>query len=110
MVAENHSGMYYTGSMAVISRMILKASETNNAGNMRFTVMRNPANDFVNISSSRADGDLVEFLVYDVFGSVVIKDTFTNNISLDISALSPGIYMVFLRTTASYEVECLIKK
>ena len=108
--AENHSGRYYTGSLAVISKMTLKHSGNTEAGITRFTVMPNPADDVVNITSNQVDDSMVELYLYDVYGSLVAKDILTQSLSMDISTLSSGLYMVFLKTPSSYEVVRLIKK
>jgi len=108
--AENYSGRYYTGSLAVIGEMSLKGAALPETGHQRFSVMPNPADNVVSITSNQVDDSIVELYLYDVYGSLVAKDKFINNLSLDISTLPSGLYMVFLKTPASYEVECLIKK
>lgn len=77
------------GTYAQESTVPLSAKQTEIEG---FKLYPNPATaDLIYLSSTQ--NDVKEIQIFDVFGALVLTDRISNK-ALNISKLSPGIYMV----------------
>ncbi|MFK7775430.1 MAG: T9SS type A sorting domain-containing protein [Saprospiraceae bacterium] len=59
-----------------------------------FNIFPNPANNFINIYSEERNSRKFKYSIYDFTGKELIAGSFQNNIEIDISILTKGIYVI----------------
>lgn len=89
---------------------LISSVDDNLSINNKYKIYPNPSTGVVNIISNTAEN--FEIQVLDKNGKTVINPSFNkdfNNIRLDISKLSSGIYYILLKSNTSLVVEKLVK-
>lgn len=74
----------------------------NSLLNGEFKLLQNPANNFLYVQNQRSEKSSIELEVFDINGSSVLQmvdSGFNEIISMDISHLQKGIYILTLQTT-----------
>ena len=93
--------------------IIEEATATNQlTNNEPCKIYPNPANDVVNLSCDLGLDEFEEISVSNLQGKLlpVRVEGFGQEMQLDISSLSPGVYLVWLRSAKGVSVGKLIKK
>ncbi|MEI7596346.1 MAG: alpha/beta hydrolase [Bacteroidota bacterium] len=111
----NSIGWYYItitnadGCLAVDSVYVDLFVNTNDIENSGINFYPNPANKIVTINFNQNQSSIVE--IYDVKGILIRKEEFRNktNCTMDISDLSPSIYIVNIIGTTSTKTIRLVK-
>jgi len=82
---------------------------TNNFNKIAFNISPNPSNGDININFSKIPSTNTKLNIYSVLGQKVYSSPLTNKrISLNLSALSKGIYMVILNDETTQTTKKLI--
>ncbi len=89
----------------------LSLSDTNKPDNSLFNVYPNPTRGTIIINTVEKSGDLnVQLEVFDLYGNLVFNSEFKSKIQhkANLTNLSPGIYMLKLRSGTSADVKKLV--
>nr|NQU92372.1 T9SS type A sorting domain-containing protein [Bacteroidota bacterium] len=104
----NISGNYYSESFAAITKASLDITGVGTVGEGNIEMYPNPTRDMVMISLSGADYATVELVVFDTKGQVIIEETFSNEIELNVSSLEVGVYFVKIKASNINEIRKLV--
>jgi len=63
-----------------------------------FKIFPNPSNGLINISSSESSDKTVILEIFNLEGKIIVKDTFINDISIDLTSRPKGLYGIKLIT------------
>ncbi|MHC1707134.1 MAG: PKD domain-containing protein [Bacteroidales bacterium] len=88
------------------------SSESNNLSHDFWSVFPDPAIDLISIIFSEEQSDPYEISIYNLLGKKVLREECqnTNSVSLDLSDLSPGVYLVYYRSINKEKVTKIIKR
>jgi hypothetical protein len=105
---ENTTGNYHTGTFAAITNIKLKSTGITEMNPVNYSIAPNPAKDIITITATNGADHLVDIMIYDMHGTLLIEDGFQKQTTLSIGNLKPGVYMVVLRTAYHFEAKRLL--
>ena len=93
---SNRAGIYFDYNPVVLTNTVTvtydKSTAITELGKLNVNIYPNPAKDYVFI-----DGNNLHIKIYDISGNLIKSEYIANPTKLNISALSPGIYILQLK-------------
>ena len=114
-VVISHKGDLLTGAQAY-SLIILNAEEvplSNEEFNiLSFKLWPNPTNNILNISTSNVSSNNIDINIVDMLGRIVYSNNVnvSSNISVDVSSLSKGLYLIEINDGQNSFKDKFVKK
>ncbi|HBK82341.1 MAG TPA: hypothetical protein DDZ41_01895, partial [Flavobacterium sp.] len=105
---RNSSGNFLDGRYPSTQINITDPGNSTSFNNNSILVYPNPATDVISIDGLQ-DASNVDFIVTDILGKNVSKNSSLNNNQIDVSSLTPGIYFLLLNIDNSQEKIKFIK-
>jgi hypothetical protein len=90
---DNPSGNFRDMTLTKATKILLDANNTHFDSQSKFTIYPNPAKDKISISASTSNREF-EVEIFATKGEVMIKETFSGNVKLDVSTLRQGVYFI----------------
>jgi hypothetical protein len=90
---DNPSGNFRDMTLTKATKILLDANNTHFDSQSKFTIYPNPAKDKISISASTSNREF-EVEIFAAKGEVMIKETFSGNVKLDVSTLRQGVYFI----------------
>ncbi len=110
-VVTNKANIYFDFNFPVETNTAATSFETLGLGNyagVRAAIYPNPATNLVNV---KCDDAIKSITLYDLQGRIVAKQVFdADEVTMDISSLSNGVYAIETATDSGRKIEKLVKK
>jgi hypothetical protein len=109
-IIPNTASIYFDNNAPVITNTFhtefLAALANITFNNDNFVVYPNPANSFVQISLQHTTESIQNITIYDVLGKSikVVKNSASNEINIDVSDLSKGVYLLEVTTDSNLKL------
>jgi hypothetical protein len=108
---DSSTYIYKTGAAITISVVAQLPVGINENKNHVFNIYPNPTNNQLNITTTLQDNDVIQYQIINMLGTTVaINKAAAKNFSIDVSALSSGIYFIQLQNDSVLTVKRFVKE
>jgi len=105
---ENATGNYQTNTLTAILKTELHLTNQAEAVQGSILMYPNPAKEVVFFSNTLAGNEPVLIAIYELHGSLILRENFRKELEINVSAFLSGIYFVTIQTETSTQTRKLI--